>query len=105
MGTVVLGMLVPPILWLFVYSMIRCFFPQFDKFNQKITDLLFWDKTIAFFQETYILLAICSFINMWYDKWDSFGNALNSLVSYLMLTAVIGFPIVVGVFYSGEQSA
>jgi hypothetical protein len=62
--------------------------------------MIFWDSTLVFIYETYILLAMCAALNLHYFKWDSWGNVVNSLTTVVMLSIVLSFPIVVGLFYS-----
>jgi len=45
LGTVVLGILVPIVMWFAIYLIIGYWFPQYEMFKQKVTDILFWDKT------------------------------------------------------------
>lgn len=45
LGTVVLGILVPIVMWFAIYLIIGYLFPQYEVFKQKVTDILFWDQT------------------------------------------------------------
>ena len=50
---------------------------------------------LRFFRELYIILVICAVLNMYYLKWGSFGESLNTLVA-LVLCCITGFyPFIV----------
>jgi hypothetical protein len=100
LGTVVLGIVTPLLLWLAVYTIVGWIVPQFESYKQRASNMIFWDKTFAFIYETYILLAMCAALNLHYLKWDSWGNIYNSITTLVVLAVIFSFPIVVGVFYS-----
>ena len=66
LGTVCFGIFLPIVLWFLVYSIISFFFPKYEPFRQKVSDIVFCDKSFAFLNETYILLAMCAAINLHY---------------------------------------
>lgn len=99
LGTVVLGMTIPIILFVIVSSVIKWLLPKYNKFKQKITDQLFFDKTFDFINETYILLAMCACLNLRELHWDSFGVIINSLLSILLLAVTVVFPVFIANFY------
>jgi hypothetical protein len=100
LGTVVLGIVVPILLWLVAYSMIGLIFKKYAVFKKKITDTIFWDKTFLFISETYILLAMCAALNFQYLMWDTAGNVVNVLLACVIMVIVVAFPIFTGIFYS-----
>jgi hypothetical protein len=99
LGTVVLGMTIPIILYVIVSSVIKWLLPKYSTFKQKITDMLFFDKTFDFINETYILLAMCACLNLRELQWDSYGVIINSLVSVLLLAVTVIFPVFIANFY------
>jgi uncharacterized membrane-anchored protein len=66
--------------------------------------MLFFDKMFSFINETYVLLAVSAGLNVFYLRWDSFGNGLNSLITVVILGIVIGFPIFIKYFYSSKRA-
>jgi hypothetical protein len=100
LGTVVLGILTPLLLWFAVYTIVGWVVPQYESYKKRASNMIFWDKTFAFIYETYILLAMCATLNLHYFMWDSWGNFFSSLTTLVILTVILCFPIVVGVFYS-----
>lgn len=66
LGTVVMGMILPILIYIVVSSVITFFMPKYSPFKQKLTDLLFFDKTFSFINETYVLLTMCACLNLLY---------------------------------------
>jgi hypothetical protein len=87
-----------------VYLVVGYVFPKFDDLKVKVTNMLFFDKTLQFISETYILLAVCAALNLFYFNFDTFGNAVNSLVAVVILVIVIGMPFFVRCFYGNRRN-
>jgi hypothetical protein len=102
LGTVCLGIFCPIILWLIVYIVIEYLLPKYIKFRQKITHMLFFDKSFLFINETYILLAMYASINFHYYNWDTHGNRVNSLFATLLFAVVVAFPAVIAWIYQSK---
>ncbi len=62
----------------------------------------FW---ISFLDETYLFLAICSFLNLRnYFLWQNGGDAVNSLIALCVGSLLFSFPIFVSIFYSLQRN-
>jgi hypothetical protein len=62
--------------------------------------MIFCDKSFKFLYETYIVLAMCSCLNMLILRWDSIGNFINSSCTLVTIFLVLVFPFTVAIFYS-----
>ena len=63
---------------------------------------MIWDATISFFNESYIIFAISSFVNLtppfcWNNKGK--GQIASLILATLSLLIVLGYPIYVLVFF------
>lgn len=92
-GTLTWQLFLLPIIW-FVCKVINYIFKKkFDEMMQKFDNFMFFNGTFTFLDGEYLLLAISVALNTYYFRWDTFGNAINSL-----LCAVIGFFVVITPF-------
>lgn len=104
LGTLFFTILAPYLLWLLVFTIVSYCAPKYKKFKQKFTDTVFFNKAFAFFDETYLLIAMCASLNMHYLLWNSWGNIINSTTAILFLAAVLVFPLVVYIIYTKKQN-
>ena len=61
---------------------------------------MFWNNWIQFYYETYLFLGVCVALNLYYFRFDSYGNTINSLSAAILGTMIIIFPFFVIVFYN-----
>ena len=54
--------------------------------------------------ETYILLAICAALNLYHFYFNTFGNAVNSLITVVLVAVVIGLPFFIRFFYGSKRN-
>jgi len=66
--------------------------------------MLFYDLTLSFINETYLLLAMCAAINCYYFMWDSWGKTVNCLSTLATIILVVSFPIIIKVFYTRKAN-
>jgi hypothetical protein len=66
---------------------------------------MFWNSWIRFLDENYLLLSVCSAINLHYLRFDSFGNTFNSLITVSVTGLCLLFPFFVAIFYSRASVA
>lgn len=60
---------------------------------------------IALISETYMFLAVCCGLNLFfYCKWDTTGNLVNSLMAVICTAALAVFPFFVATWYSKETN-
>ena len=91
---------VPPLMAL-VYSFIRIFkLTIFSNTQKKIANYLCYDGIISFLNETILLIAICGMLNLSYLKWNTYGNAINSVICMIFLSICVVFPLFVAIFYT-----
>jgi hypothetical protein len=100
LGALFFVIFAPYLLWLFIFVVVGFCAPKYKKFKQKFTDTVFFNKTFAFFNETYLLFAMCASLNMHYLLWNTWGNVTNSLFAILLLVAVVLFPFIVHQVYT-----
>ena len=56
---------------------------------------------IGFMEETYLFLGVCCGLNLlFYCRWDTIGNSINSLLAIVFSAFIILYPVFVAVFYS-----
>lgn len=72
------------------------------KFNA-LYNFTFFDGTLAFLNETYILLGVSCALNTYYLYWNTAGNVLNSVISVVLGSILILFPVFVTIFYNSES--
>lgn len=71
-----------------------------DSYKTKLSNFLFFDGTISFLHETYLLIVITGCLNTFYLLWNSFGNFLNSLICMIFITITCFYPLFVAIFYN-----
>jgi len=59
----------------------------------------FWNGFFAFLYEGYLIITVCVLLNLVSIKWSTGGAIISSMLSYIFLLLICGFPIFVGVFY------
>lgn len=100
MGTLCLVMLAPIVGLVVSYIFAVSFEGSIkDKFNA-LYNFVFFDGTIAFLNETYILLGVSCALNTYYLYWNTCGNVLNSVISVVLGTILVLFPVFVTIFYN-----
>ena len=65
---------------------------------------MFFNGTLIFIDENYLLLAMTASLNTYYFYWDSFGNVLNSALCVIIGVNVIVAPFIIYFLFS-KQSA
>ena len=61
---------------------------------------LFYGSWIKLINETYLFLGLCAMINCQYIKFDTYGNAINSLFAILCSIVLNVFPFFLFIFYN-----
>ena len=61
---------------------------------------MFFNYWIMFTNESYLFLGVCIFLNFNYFHFDSYGNALNSVISVILALGIVFFPFFVILFYN-----
>lgn len=65
---------------------------------------MFFNYWIGLLNETYLYLAVCTELNFYYFKWETYGEIINSSITLLCCMLVIAFPFFVAIFYSKEKN-
>jgi hypothetical protein len=65
---------------------------------------MFFNGNLIFVDENYLLLAMSASLNTYYFYWDSFGNALNSLLCVAIGVIVIIAPFIIYFLFSRQNS-
>lgn len=61
---------------------------------------MFYGSWITLINETYLFLSVCAMINCQYLKFDTYGNAINSLCAILCSIVITVFPFFFIIFYN-----
>jgi len=66
--------------------------------------MMFFNYWVGFFNETYLFLAVCAGLNLHYFRWQSYGDAINSLLALFFGSLIIAFPFFVAIFYNLKKN-
>ena len=83
-GTLCFTVLVAPILWFTSMIAGAIFKTRLTKYRVKFQRLMFFDYWLSLLGETYLFLAVCTFLNFNYLKWESFGEGINSFITVVV---------------------
>lgn len=72
--------------------------------SNKIKDFTFKNYWLGFFNETFLFLAICTALNFDFYKWNSYGNAVNSLLTSIFAALLLVFIFFIGFFYNRSEN-
>jgi len=76
-------------------------FSRFTNWRSRAEKWLKYGFWVSFFDETYLFLLICSFLNLgYYFQWKRYGEGINSLIALVSVILLLIFPIFVTIFYS-----
>ena len=64
---------------------------------------MFYDSWLTFLSESFLFLAVCVGLNMYYFKVQDFGDAFNTVCAVLFGFALLFFFVFVPIFYSLKQ--
>ncbi len=62
--------------------------------------MMFFNYWLGFFNETYLFLSVCAGLNLFYFRWGSFGEAINTVFALFFGTFLAVFPFFVAIFYN-----
>jgi hypothetical protein len=65
---------------------------------------MFFNYWIGFVNETYLFLAVCAALNLYFLQFDTYGDAINSCLTWLFGSVLLLFPFFVGTFYNLPKS-
>jgi len=65
----------------------------------KIRNFFIFNGPVIWLNEKYIEIVACCCLNIYYLKWDSYGNILNSLFTIVCGVICVAFPIFLGCHY------
>ncbi len=60
---------------------------------------MFYNGWISFVSENYLFLSVCAALNVYYFRWDTPGNVLNSLLTVIVGTVLGLYLLFVPCFY------
>lgn len=60
---------------------------------------MFYNSWISFVSENYLFLSVCAALNVYYFRWDTPGNVLNSLLTVIVGTVLGLYLLFVPCFY------
>ena len=65
----------------------------------KLLQSVCWNGVLGYFFEMYLVLTMCGLMNLYYIRFDSAANILNSLLAVFFLSVSVLLPIFYGYFY------
>jgi hypothetical protein len=71
----------------------------FGRWLQKSRDLMFYNSWISFVSENYLFFSVCAALNVYYFRWDTPGNFLNSLLTVIVGTVLGLYLLFLPCFY------
>ena len=100
MGTLVIVMLLPIIQFFAGVILSFLWEGSYTKtLYTKIRNFLFFNGTFSYLNETFIVLLTCCCIGTIYLRFDTLGNAINSILVIVLVVILICFPFVVALIY------
>ena len=98
-GTLCWLVFITPALWL-AASFLSCLnHDVFYWMKQIVTKKLLFNDWIGLVHETYIFLGMCAALNLKYFTFNTYGNAINSLLALLNVCVVVIYPFLFITFY------
>ena len=61
---------------------------------------MFFNYWVGFLNETYLFLAVCASLNLFYLRWSAYGDALNSSIALFFGILILAFPLFIAVHYN-----
>jgi len=65
---------------------------------------MFFNSWIAFLSEAYLFLAVCAGLNIYYLRWNSYGETINSALSITIAVLLLIFPFYTILFYAQAKN-
>jgi hypothetical protein len=66
---------------------------------------MFFNYWIGFIYETYIFFGVCASLNaIYYNRFDTTGNAFITLLSILICAVIVLFPVYIKIFFSLKRN-
>ena len=92
LGTMLLLFSMYPVLILFELSLrvLKCKYPR--KLHLKISKPLYWNSSINFFRESYLVALMCVLINLKALSFDTLGEKASSYLTLLIMALWIAIP-------------
>ncbi len=98
--------LILPVLWFSILLLYFCVSKQrFGAVWNKINNMMFFNYWIGFINETYIFLGVCASLNaIYYNRFDTTGNVLFTVLSILICAVILLFPVYIKIFFSLKRN-
>ena len=103
-GTLCWTIFIAPVLWLISLVVARLFGAKFAWFATKCKNLMFYDAWVTFFNDTLLFLAVCAGLNFYYFRFNTFGDAINSLCAIIFGGTLLVYSVLQQIFYSLRQN-
>ena len=105
-GTLCLTIFLGPLAW--IATQISARLSKKEYFQIKRTNwnyMMRFNYWIGLINETYMFLSVCCGLNLiFYCKWDSAGNIVNSLMAVICTLAIFAFPFFVSIWYFKKEN-
>ena len=103
-GTLCWTIFVAPTAWACAPLIVALCQGEYSYLKVKFNRMMFYNYWIGFVNETYLFLAVCAGLNLYYFRWGTYGDALNSLIALISGLTVVAFPLFVAIFYSTPKN-
>ncbi len=103
-GTLCWTIFIAPMGWIFAPIVIAVCKGEFAHLKVKFNRLMFFNYWIGFVNETYLFLAVCAALNLYFLQFDTYGDTINSCLTLLFGGVLVLFPFFVGTFYNLPKS-
>lgn len=60
---------------------------------------MFFNSWIAFVKDNYLFLAVCGALNVYYFRWDSPGNVVNTMITVFTGIVLPSYIVFLPCFY------
>lgn len=107
-GTLCWTIFYTPLVYLLLKLLARCgwnnWFPSLDNVMKKAKSNMFYKAWIQLVNETFLFLGTCGAVNLYYLCFNTFGNAINSLLSAAVLLLIFVFPMILARLYLSKTN-
>ncbi len=98
-GTLWLALTGLPIAAIIIFGVLRIS-RKWPVLQQRIFNNIFFDFTLKFVNEAFLIIITGVALNTFYYKWNTFGNAINSFFCTLGAILLVGHLIMLAVLFS-----
>ena len=103
-GTLCWTLFIMPIIYVSTPIVVVICKRDFGNIKKRSEQMMFWGYWFEFLHETYLFLAVCVCLNLCHRSWASFGEGINTFISYFFGFLLAVLPIFTAIYYSIPQN-